>query len=173
MHRRVPARHHIVIQNCVFSGRWGGLAVGSEMSGGAYDIFAEDRRINSLDFPGRYNSRNPVFLKTNKKRGGAVDGVYVRRFRGRQIDRDCIHLITRCSNRTSDHPAVIRNVRVEHMVHDGAGSAINPEGLSSDPFLGIHIEHYDFTNMANPNIIGFAPDLVLRKMFVNGTEANA
>ncbi|MFB7326212.1 glycoside hydrolase family 28 protein [Streptomyces sp. NPDC056190] len=168
----VPSRN-IVIQNCVFSGRWGGLAVGSEMSGGAYDIFAEDCRINPLDFPGRYNPRHPVFLKTNKKRGGAIDGVYVRRFQGRQIDRDCIYLTTRYSNQTGDRPAVIRNVRVEHMVHDGARRAINLEGLDSDPFLGIRIEHCDFTNMANPNIIRSAPDLVLRKVFVNGTEVNA
>lgn len=102
-----------------------------------------------------------------------MGGVYVRRFQGRQTDHDCIHLTTRYSNETGDHPAVIRNVRVEHMVHDGAGSAIDLEGLSFDPFLGIHIEHGDFTNTANPDIIGFAPDLALRKVFVNGTEVNA
>ncbi|MFB7134246.1 hypothetical protein ACFCZY_21805 [Streptomyces sp. NPDC056237] len=99
MRRHVPARHHIVIQNCVVSGRWDGLAVGSEMSGGAYDIFTEDCRINSPDFHGRYNPRNPVFLRTNKKRGGAMGGVYVRRSQGRQIDRDCIHLTTRTRTR--------------------------------------------------------------------------
>ncbi|MFB6713760.1 MULTISPECIES: hypothetical protein [unclassified Streptomyces] len=59
------------------------------------------------------------------------------------------------------------------MVHDGARNPTSLEGLSSDPFLGIHIEHCDFTNMANPDIIGFAPDPVLRKVFVNGTEVNA
>ncbi|MFB7189029.1 hypothetical protein ACFC0C_29010 [Streptomyces sp. NPDC056178] len=128
MHRRVPARHHIVIQNCVlFSGRWSGLAVGSEMFGGLRHL-RRGCRINSFDFPGRYNPRNPVFLKTNKKRGGAMDGVYVRRFQGRRIDHDRAHPTTLYSNQTGDHPALIRNVRVEHMVHDGARSAINLEG---------------------------------------------
>ncbi|MEU1269238.1 glycoside hydrolase family 28 protein [Streptomyces sp. NPDC005799] len=164
-----PSRN-IVVRDCVFSGRWGGIAVGSEMSGGVYDVFAEDCRINPLDFPGRYNPRHPVFLKTNKKRGGAIDGVYVRRFTGRQIDRDCVYLTTRYSGQTGDRPAVIRNVHVQDMVHDGARRAINLEGLDSDPFRHIRIERCDFTGIAEPNVIESAPDLVLRKVFVNGTE---
>ncbi|MGP3982449.1 glycoside hydrolase family 28 protein [Streptomyces sp. KR80] len=165
----VPSEN-IVVRDCVFSGRWGGIAVGSEMSGGARNIFAEDCRINPLDFPGRYNPRHPVFIKTNKKRGGYIDGVYVRRFTGRAIDRDCIYLTTRYSNQQGERPAVIRNIKVEDMVHDGARRAINLEGLESDPFVGIHIENCEFTNMANPNIFGPARDVTIRKVFVNGTE---
>ncbi|MFI1395541.1 glycoside hydrolase family 28 protein [Streptomyces sp. NPDC020681] len=165
----VPSEN-IVVQNCVFSGRWGGIAVGSEMSGGARNIFAENCEINPLDFPGRFNPRHPVFLKTNKKRGGYIDGVYVRRFKGRQIDRDCIYLTTRYSNQEGDRPAIIRNVRVEQMTHDGARHAINLEGLESDPFTNVHIERCEFTNITEPNVIGPAKNLTIRKVFVNGTE---
>jgi polygalacturonase len=165
----VPSEN-IVVRDCVFSGRWGGIAVGSEMSGGVRNVFAEDCRINPLDFPGRFNPRHPVFIKTNKKRGGYIDGVYVRRFTGRAIDRDCIYLTTRYSNQEGSRPAVIRNIKVEDMVHDGARRAINLEGLESDPFVGVHIERCEFTNMASPNIIGPARDLTIRKVFVNGTE---
>nr|WTB28490.1 glycoside hydrolase family 28 protein [Streptomyces sp. NBC_00830] len=163
----VPSEN-IVVQNCVFSGRWGGIAVGSEMSGGAYNIFAENCRINPLDFPGRYNPRHPVFLKTNKKRGGAIDGVYVRNFTGRQIDRDCIYLTTRYGNQTGDRPAVIRNVRVERMVHDGARYAINLEGLDSDPFQHVHISQCEFTDIREPSRTGYTEDLTLDRVFVNG-----
>ncbi|MFF3459055.1 glycoside hydrolase family 28 protein [Streptomyces sp. NPDC002730] len=165
----VPSEN-IVVRDCVFSGRWGGIAVGSEMSGGVRNVFAEDCRINPLDFPGRFNPRHPVFIKTNKKRGGSIDGVYVRRFTGRAIDRDCIYLTTRYSNQEGSRPAIIRNIKVEDMVHDGARRAINLEGLESDPFVGVHIERCEFTNMANPNIIGPARDSTIRKVFVNGTE---
>ncbi len=160
----------IVVRDCVFSGRWGGIAVGSEMSGGVRDVFAEDCRINPLDFPGRFNPRHPVFIKTNKKRGGYIDGVHVRRFTGRSIDRDCIYLTTRYSNQQGDRPAVIRNITVQDMVHDGARRAINLEGLETDPFVGVHIERCTFAGMAEPNTIGPARDLTIRKVFVNGTE---
>ncbi|MFD9072789.1 glycoside hydrolase family 28 protein [Streptomyces lasiicapitis] len=167
----VPSRN-IVVRDCVFSGRWGGIAVGSEMSGGAYDIFAEDCRINPLDFPGRHNPRHPVFLKTSTKRGGAIDGVYVRNFTGRQIDRDCVYLTTRYSGQTGPYPAVIRDVRVEHMVHDGARRALHLEGLASDPFGPVRVAHCDFTGMSEPNLIEAAPELRLHKVYVNGSEVH-
>ncbi|MEU5974518.1 glycoside hydrolase family 28 protein [Streptomyces sp. NPDC047315] len=169
-HRVGVPSENIVVRDCVFSGRWGGVAVGSEMSGGVRNVFAEDCSINPTDFPGRYNPRHPVFIKTNKKRGGFIDGVYVRRFTGRAIDRDCIYLTTRYAGQQGERPAVIRNVTVQDMVHDGARRAINLEGLDSDPFVGVHIENCRFTNMANPNVIGFSRDLTIRKVFVNGSE---
>ncbi|MFI1868050.1 glycoside hydrolase family 28 protein [Streptomyces jumonjinensis] len=169
-HRVGVPSENIVIRDCVFSGRWGGVAVGSEMSGGVRNVFAEDCRINPLDFPGRYNPRHPVFIKTNKKRGGFIDGVYIRGFTGREIDRDCIYLTTRYGNQQGSRPAVIRNVRIEDMVHDGARRAINLEGLASDPFTGVHIERCTFTRMANPEIIDHVRDLTIRRVTVNGTE---
>ncbi|ANW17284.1 glycoside hydrolase family 28 protein [Streptomyces clavuligerus] len=165
----VPSRN-IVIRDCVFSGRWGGVAVGSEMSGGVRDVFAEDCRINPVDFPGRYNPRHPVFIKTNKKRGGSITGVYIRRFTGRAIDRDCVYLTTRYAGQQGERPAVIRDIRIEDMVHDGARRAIHLEGLDSDPFTGVHIARCRFTGMAQANVIGFARDLTIRDVLVNGTE---
>ncbi|MFD9882042.1 glycoside hydrolase family 28 protein [Streptomyces alboflavus] len=167
----VPSRG-IVVRDCVFSGRWGGIAVGSEMSGGAYDVFAENCRINPVDFPGRFNPRHPVFLKTNTKRGGAIDGVYVRNFTGRRIDRDCVYLTARYAGQSGPHQAVIRNVRVENMRHDGARHALNLEGLDAHPFGPVHIAHCDFTGIERPNVVEGAPQLTLRKVFVNGTEVH-
>lgn len=167
----VPSRG-IVVRDCVFSGRWGGIAVGSEMSGGAYEVFAENCRINPVDFPGRFNPRHPVFLKTNTKRGGAIDGVYVRNFTGRRIDRDCVYLTARYAGQSGPHQAVIRNVRVENMRHDGARGALNLEGLDAHPFGPVHIAHCDFTGIERPNVIEGAPQLTLRKVFVNGTEVH-
>lgn len=167
----VPSRG-IVVRDCVFSGRWGGIAVGSEMSGGAYDVFAENCRVNPVDFPGRFNPRHPVFLKTNTKRGGAIDGVYVRNFTGRRIDRDCVYLTARYAGQSGPHQAVIRNVRVENMRHDGARHALNLEGLDAHPFGPVHIAHCDFTGIERPNVVEGAPQLTLRKVFVNGTEVH-
>ncbi|MEV6109261.1 glycoside hydrolase family 28 protein [Streptomyces sp. NPDC051940] len=165
----VPSEN-IVVRNCVFSGRWGGIAVGSEMSGGARNIFAENCEINPLSFPGRYNPRHPVFLKTNKKRGGYIDGVYVRRFTGRQIDRDCIYLTARYSNQTGDRPAIIRNVVVEHMEHDGARMAVNFEGLASDPFSDIRISQCEFVHTTQDSRIEHVVNLTLDRVYDDGIQ---
>jgi polygalacturonase len=69
----VPSTN-IVVEHCEFASRWGGLSIGSEMSGGVRNVFARDCEINPADFPGRYPVKYPLDIKTNKLRGGDIDG---------------------------------------------------------------------------------------------------
>jgi len=69
---QIPSRN-IVVRNCYFKGH-NAFAIGSEMSGGVYNIFMEN-----CGFRGEV--RNGIYLKSNKDRGGKVSGVYVRNTR--------------------------------------------------------------------------------------------
>ncbi|MFJ9033113.1 hypothetical protein ACIRQP_32250 [Streptomyces sp. NPDC102274] len=64
------------------------MAIGSEMSGSVRNVFAERCRINSLAFPGHYPVKCPLCLKTNTRRGGFIEDVYVRGFTGGAVERD-------------------------------------------------------------------------------------
>jgi len=67
----VPSRD-IVIQNCRFEAGHGGVAIGSETSGGIEDVFAEHCRFDST------NLEMAIRLKTNPARGGFIEQIYVR-----------------------------------------------------------------------------------------------
>ncbi len=71
--RRVNApSENIVIRNCEMRDGHGGVTVGSEISGGCWNVFAHDCRMNSprLDFALR--------LKNNAMRGGLLHDIYMR-----------------------------------------------------------------------------------------------
>ena len=63
---------NVIIRNCTMKDGHGGVVIGSEISGGARNIFAERCRMDSprLD--------RALRIKTNSVRGGTVEGVYMR-----------------------------------------------------------------------------------------------
>jgi polygalacturonase len=66
----VPVEN-IVIRNCTMKDGHGGVVIGSEVSGGARNIFAERCRMDSP------NLDRALRIKTNSVRGGFVEHVYM------------------------------------------------------------------------------------------------
>ena len=63
---------NVVIRKCVMKDGHGGVVIGSEVSGGARRIFAEQCRMDSP------NLDRALRIKTNSVRGGYVEGVFMR-----------------------------------------------------------------------------------------------
>ena len=63
---------NIIIRNCEMKNGHGGVVIGSEISGGCRNVFAEN---NYMDSP---NLDRVVRIKTNTCRGGIVENIYVR-----------------------------------------------------------------------------------------------
>ena len=63
---------NVVVQNCEMKDGHGGVVIGSEVSGGARYIFAENC---TMDSP---NLDRALRIKTNKVRGGTVEHIYFR-----------------------------------------------------------------------------------------------
>ncbi len=166
----VPSRN-IVVRDCRFSGRWGGMTVGSEMSGGVRDIFAEDCEINPPDFPGRYPVKYALYVKANKKRGGSIDGVHIRNFTGQGVERD-IAFVTMDYNGGEDGtlPVSVRNIHLDRMEIDGARTVLRLVGLETDRLRGVHLSRSTFTGIRDPDSIAHTYDLTFRRVFVNGQE---
>ncbi|MFI6299864.1 glycoside hydrolase family 28 protein [Nonomuraea sp. NPDC050790] len=161
----------IVVRDCLFSGRWGGITVGSEMSGGVRDVFAERCVINSPAFPGNYPVKYPVYIKASKKRGSFVDGVHVRGFTGSGVDREIIFVnMNYASTEPGTLPVSVRNITMRDTRIDGADAVLNLVGLETDHLRDVRLERCVFTGITGPDKIAFTDGLRLRKVFVNGVE---
>jgi polygalacturonase len=165
----VPSRD-IVVDDCLFSGRWGGLTVGSEMSGGVRNVFAERCVINSPDFPGHYPVKYPLYIKANKRRGGVVDGVHLRRFTGGNVERDAVFVNMNYNGETGAQPVTVQNITVERTTLDGAARVLDLVGLPTDHLARVHLYKCEFTQVKDPvDIVRFVDDLRLEKVTVNGS----
>jgi polygalacturonase len=160
---------NIVVERCKFSGRWGGITVGSEMSGGVGNVFAQGCEINPVDFRGNYPVKYPLYIKTNKLRGGVIDGVHLRDFTGGAVEREALYVILNYNNEVGTRPVVVQNITVDRMVLDGARRAVWLNGLDTDPIRHVHVADSHFTHVANTaNVINFVEDLQFTDVTVNG-----
>jgi polygalacturonase len=168
----VPSSN-IVIERCRFAGRWGGVAIGSEMSGGVRNVFARDCEINPADFPGHYPVKYPLYIKTNKLRGGFIEGVHLRDFTGSRVEREILYVILNYNNQVGYKPVLVRDITAERMVIDGARTAVYLTGLSTDHIQGVHLRDCAFTRVTQPtNVVTFTDDLTFDNVAINGTPVS-
>jgi polygalacturonase len=168
----VPSEN-IVIRGNEYYGRWGAITVGSEMSGGAYNVFARRCRINAADFPGNYPVKYPLYIKTNKLRGGVIDGVHLRDFTGGNVEREALYVILNYNNEAGTRPVTVRDITVERMVLDGARRAVWLNGLETDPIRHVRVRDSHFTRVTNAeNTIIHVEDLTFTNVTVNGVPVS-
>ncbi|MDX3102871.1 glycosyl hydrolase family 28 protein [Nonomuraea angiospora] len=161
---------NIVIQNCKFSGRWGGVTIGSEMSGGVRDVFAEDCECNAPDFPGRYPVKYALYVKTSFNRGGFVDGVHLRRITGHDLERSALY-VTLNYETSGSLPPVVQNFTADGLTIDGAAQAYNLDGRPTDHIKNVTISNSTFTGITTATPTASNVDnLVLSGVLVNGKD---
>jgi polygalacturonase len=172
--RRVGvASEDIVVENCTMLGRWGAVTVGSEMSGGARNIFFQDCTIR----PGpSYRTFYALYIKTNKRRGGVIDGVHARRITGDDIDRGSIYVDMNYSLTGPGFGPIVnptvQNITVDAMKIDGAPYALKLDGLADSHVRHVHISNSTFKDMDSAsNSIKNADDVRFTNTTINGRPA--
>ena len=144
--RRLAApSERIVIRNCRMRAGHGGVTVGSEVSGGVRDVFAERNTMSSPDLD------RGLRIKTNVARGGVVENVFMRDTQigevGSAIDVDMLYSPAD-EDPSQQFKPVVRNVRVERLVVERAALALSVVGIESSPVGGLVIRDSVFKNVA-------------------------
>jgi polygalacturonase len=169
-HRVGVPSSNILVERCKFAGRWGGLTIGSEMSGGVHDVYARDCEINPADFPGNYPVKYPLYIKTNKLRGGYVRDVHLRGFTGSGVEREAVYVILNYNNQVGTRPVEVRDITVDGMEITGARRAVWLDGLATDPIRDVRVRNSHFTNVTNPaNTVNHTENLRFTNVTVNGS----
>jgi hypothetical protein len=165
----VPSEN-IVIEDNDYYGRWGAITIGSEMSGGVRNVFAQDNRIHAGS---SYKSFYGLYIKTNPRRGGVVDGIHVRRLSGGPNDRGSIFVDM---NYSLTGPGfgpivqpVVRNIFVQDVSLDDSPYALKISGSKESPLTTFHLSDSRFTGIDTPAPqISNARDVVFTNVTVNG-----
>jgi polygalacturonase len=146
----IPCQN-IIVQNCDFKAGHGGVAIGSETSGGVQDVFAENCRFNSPDL------RMAIRLKTNPARGGYIQDVYVRDCTVKLAQIGISMTLRYGSSGAMDGDAVpvIRNIDIKNCTFgELTANPIFIEGWSpSSPISDVSIANCNFLKAAEPSFI--------------------
>ena len=83
---RAMESQNIIIRNCEMKNGHGGVVIGSEISGGARNIFAHDCVMDSP------NLERVLRIKTNSCRGGVIENIYIRDISVGQCDESVMKI---------------------------------------------------------------------------------
>ncbi|MGY5355877.1 glycoside hydrolase family 28 protein [Wenyingzhuangia sp. IMCC45467] len=166
--RRVGIKsENIIVQNCKMIDGHGGVVIGSEMSAGVSNVFVEGCVMNSA------NLDRAIRIKTNTKRGGVVDGVYVRDLEVGQVKEAVLklnmHYAVYGSQKGSFMPT-IKNVELKNIrVKDGGAYGILAKGYEESPIKNILLEDVIIEKVDKAYSLDHVSNIKLIDTYINGS----
>jgi polygalacturonase len=167
--RRVGrAIENVVIQDCHMKDGHGGVVIGSEVSGGAHHIYAENCIMDSP------NLDRALRVKTNKVRGGTIEHLYFRNIKVGEV-REAILRVNMLypiySDTNQTYVPVVQNIFVDNVTSTKSKYGILINGYSADhPVRNVFLKDCKFEGVAEGNSITHATDLVFENCYLNGAK---
>lgn len=154
--RGIPTENGIIRNNTVYNGH-GGFVVGSEMSGGARNIFVYDCTFIGTDKGLRF--------KSVRGRGGVVEHIYAKNIYMKDIAQEAIffdmyYFVKFATDSPRDERPVVnegtpifRNMKFENIVCIGASKGIFVRGLPEMPIENVQMENLSLQSEIGAELI--------------------
>jgi polygalacturonase len=161
----VPSRN-IVIQDCRMQDGHGGVAIGSEISGGVHNVFAENCLMSSphLDVA--------VRIKNNAARGGLLENIYVRNINVGQVATAGLS-VDFCyeEGATGQFIPIARDIDIQRLHVQTAKCALYLRGFKNAPIENVRVVNCDFERVTESNVVENVKGLTLENVRINGKIA--
>jgi polygalacturonase len=158
----VPVEN-VVVRNCVMKDGHGGVVIGSEISGGARNVFAENCKMDSP------NLDRVLRLKTNSVRGGLIENVYVRNIEVGQV-ADTILLVDFYYEEgdSGEFTPMVRNIRMENIHSRKSRYGFFAKGYDRSKIQDIHLKNMTLSNVDRGNVLENIDGLHVENVTING-----
>ncbi|MFN8258102.1 MAG: glycoside hydrolase family 28 protein [Bacteroidales bacterium] len=165
--RRVGIKsENIIVQKCRMIDGHGGIVIGSEVSAGVSNVYAEDCIMSSPELD------RIVRIKTNSKRGGTIENIYARNIEVGQVKEAVLHITMFYDvygSQTGKYLPVVRNINLENIhVKNGGKYGIWAQGYKESPINGITLKNVTIENAENDFFIENAENIRFINSSVNG-----
>lgn len=127
---------NIVVRNCSFYSECNGLCIGSEMSGGASNVYMENVEIGTV--------KNAIYFKSNKDRGGYIRNVVVNDIKVERAKGAILRFETNYFGyRGGNYQTIYEDFRITNVVAKEADNyAVFMEGNDDQKINDIVIENF-------------------------------
>ncbi|WP_448700239.1 glycoside hydrolase family 28 protein [Mucilaginibacter sp. AW1-3] len=158
-----PAENHI-IEGCQMKAGHGGITIGSEIAGGARNIFATNCTLSSP-------SLNMILrLKTSSLRGGVIENIFVKDIKAGSYNEAALQ----CDmfyEEPGNHIPTIRNILIENLtVTNGGKYGIFIHAYKESPVQDLTLINCSINGVKTPIRIDHVKDLKLQNLSINGTN---
>jgi polygalacturonase len=158
---------NVVIRNCTMKDGHGGVTIGSEISGGARNIFAERCQMDSprLD--------RALRIKTNSVRGGVIEGIYMRDVTVGQLAEAVVAIdFFYEEGDAGKYPPVVRDVELRNVTSRKSQYALLLRGYTHAPITGVRIKDCAFDGVEKEDRLEAVKAVELVNVRRNGVMLN-
>ncbi len=158
----IPSEN-IIVRNCTMKEGHGGITVGSEISGGVRNLFAENCKLDSP------NLDHALRVKNNASRGGLLENFYFRNITVGQVAHAVITIdFNYEEGAKGGFTPVVRNYVVENLTSGKSEYAMDAQGLANAPIYGLKIKNSTFNNVEKGAIAENLKNASLENVKING-----
>jgi polygalacturonase len=160
----VPSEN-IVVRNCEMRDGHGGVTVGSEISGGCWNVFAYDCRMDSprLD--------RALRLKNNAMRGGLLHDIYMKDVTVGQVADSILSVdFTYEEGARGSFTPVARDIELLRVTSQKSPYGVYLKGFANAPIEHVRVVDCRFDNVAKGNVLENAIDVRFVRTRINGAE---
>ena len=158
----VPTEN-IIIRGCLMKDGHGGITVGSEISGGVRNLFAENCRLDSP------NLDHALRVKNNAMRGGLLENFYFRNINVGQVAHAVITIDFNYEEGAKGaFTPIVRNYVVENLRSGKSAYGLDVQGFANAPIYDLRLENCTLDNVAKGNIVANVKGVTLKKVKING-----
>jgi polygalacturonase len=153
---------NIVIANCDMRAGHGGVVIGSEISGGVRNVFAEKCRMSSPDHD------RAIRIKTNSVRGGVIEHLRYRNIEVGQVkDAIVINFFYEEGDAGKFDP-VVRDIVIENLSIEQANRVFQVRGFERDPIRDVRLIDVRVTSAAEIGVVENIEGFVTENVMING-----
>jgi polygalacturonase len=157
---------NIVIRKCTMVEGHGGVVIGSEISGNASYIFAEDCIMDSP------NLDRAVRIKSNSLRGGLIEHIYVRNLEVKQVKEAVLRITMFYGSETGPNLPAVRNILLENIKSYKSKYGVWIDAYAEKPAENIVLKNCDFTNVKKENIIKNVHTIYFDDVYINNKKVH-
>jgi polygalacturonase len=162
--RRLNApAENIIVQGCRMRDGHGGITVGSEISGGVRNLFAENCTLDSPHLD------HALRVKNNAMRGGLLEDLHFRNLEVGQVAHAVITIdFNYEEGGKGSFTPVVRDYTVENLRSARSKHALDVQGLAGAPVFNLQLRNCTFENVAEGNVVKNVRDTLLDNVRING-----
>ncbi|MDB5192666.1 MAG: glycoside hydrolase [Segetibacter sp.] len=159
----IPSEN-IIIQGCKMANGHGGVVIGSEISGGVRNVFAENCIMNSPELD------RALRIKTSSARGGITENVYLRNIEVGQVKEQVV-IATMLYEDAGNFMPTIRNIEVRDMkVKNGGKVGVLLEGYKESPIQNLRLINVEINGVQTPYKFSNATNIQFTNVTINGKK---
>lgn len=161
----VPSEN-IIIENTHMVDGHGGIVIGSEVSGGAKNVYAQHLTMSSP------NLDRVLRIKTSSRRGGVIQNIYMRDIQVGTYAESAIK-VTMFYTPPGDFMPTVKNITVDNLhVKDGGKYGIWIKTYEESPVKNLTVKNSTINGVEVPLELNYVKNMTLKDVKINGKTYN-